>query len=62
MNQYTGAPDQGGQKKREIRLGIAVLAIAHRLLDLIRGKTIEIGGRKKKIRNLRFRKFLILWR
>ena len=36
MNQYTGAPDQGGQRKREIKLGIEVLAIAHRLLDLIR--------------------------
>ena len=35
MNQYTGAPDQGGQRKREIKLGIEVLAIAHRLLDLI---------------------------
>lgn len=35
MNQYTGAPDQGGQRNREIRLGIEVLAIAHRLLDLI---------------------------
>ena len=35
MNQHTGAPDQGGQRNREIRLGIEVLAIAHRLLDLI---------------------------
>ena len=35
MNQRTGAPNQGGQRKQEIRLGIEVLAIAHRLLDLI---------------------------
>ena len=36
MNQYTGAPDQGGQRMREIRLGIAVLANARRFLNLIR--------------------------
>ena len=35
MNQRTGAPDQGGQRKQEIRHSIAMLAIAHRLLDLI---------------------------
>ena len=51
MNQYTGAPDQGGQMNREIKLGIEVLAIAHRLLDLIpfNGPTGN-GLRKRRLR------------